>query len=73
MKQAGITLLIVGLLLTVFTSFSFFTKEKVVEIGDLKITKDEPHSINWSPLAGIAVMGLGGAMLWQSSKKEQSY
>jgi hypothetical protein len=69
MKQVGIVLLILGLVLTVFTSFSFFTKEKVVDIGEIKITKDEPDSVNWSPLAGIAVMGIGGALLWQSGKK----
>ena len=73
MKQAGIALLIVGLVLTVFTSFSFFTRENVVDIGALKITKDEPHSVNWSPLAGLGVMGIGGAMLWQTGKKQKSY
>jgi hypothetical protein len=70
MKQAGIILLILGLLLTVFTSFSFFTKEKVVDIGEIKITKDEPHSFNWSPFAGVAVMGIGAVLLWQSGKKQ---
>ena len=70
MKPAGIILLVLGLLLTVFTSFSFFTKEKVVEIGEINITKEEPHSFNWSPLAGIAVMGIGAVLLWQSGKKQ---
>ena len=72
MKQAGIILLILGLLLTVITSFSFFTKEKIVDIGDIKITKDEPHSVNWSPFIGIAIMGIGGAVLWQASNKSRT-
>ncbi len=62
-------LLVGGLLLTIFTSFSFFTKEKVVDLGALEITKDTPHSFNWSPIVGIAVMGIGGVMIWQSGKK----
>lgn len=70
MKQAGIALLVIGLVLTVFTTFTFFTKEKVVDIGEIKITKDEPHSFNWSPLAGIAVMGIGAVLLWQSGKNK---
>ncbi len=69
MKTTGIILLVSGLLLTIFTSFSFFTKEKVVDLGPLEITKDKPHSFNWSPIVGIAVMGIGGVMIWQSGKK----
>ena len=70
MKQAGIVLLILGLVLTVYTSFTFFTKEKVLDIGEIKVTRDEPHSFNWSPLAGIAVMGIGGVLLWQAGKNK---
>jgi hypothetical protein len=69
MKTTGITLLIIGLLLTVFTAFDFFTKEKVVDIGKIEITKDKPHSFSWSPVLGIAVMGIGAIVLWQASKK----
>jgi hypothetical protein len=71
MKQAGIVLLILGLALTIFTSFNFSTKEDVVKIGDVKITKDEPHSMNWSPIAGIAVMGIGVVLIWQSGKSHK--
>jgi len=69
MKKVGIIILIVGLGLTLFTAFTFFTKEKVVDIGSLEITRDKSHHLNWSPLIGIGVMAIGGALLWQSSKK----
>jgi hypothetical protein len=68
MKNFGIILLIVGLGLSIFTAFTFFTREKVVEIGKVEITRDKPHHLNWSPLIGIAVMGVGG-LLWKFSKK----
>ena len=68
MRIAGIILIVIGIVLTIFTAFTFFTKEKVVDIGKLEITRNEPHHINWSPLIGIAVMGIGGVVLWQSSK-----
>ena len=73
MKQSGILLLVIGLALTIFTTATFFTKENIVEIGALKITNDEPHTMNWSPFAGLAVMGIGGVLLWQAAKKQQSY
>ncbi len=69
MKNAGIFIIVIGLLLTIFTAFTFFTKEKVVDIGKVEITADKPHHLNWSPLIGVAVMVIGGVVLWQSSKK----
>ena len=69
MKKAGILVIILGLVLTAFSAFTFFTKEKVVDIGKIEITRNKPHHLNWSPLIGIAVMGIGGVMLWQSCKK----
>lgn len=69
MKLTGITILIIGILLTVFTTFKYFTKEKVVDLGIVEITADKPHDISWSPVIGIVVMGIGGLVLWQASKK----
>lgn len=69
MKIAGIIIIIVGLVLTIFTATTFFTKEKVVDIGKIEITHNKPHSLKWSPLIGIAVMAVGGVVLWRSYKK----
>jgi hypothetical protein len=68
-KIAGILIIAIGLALTIFTAITFFTKEKVVEIGKVEITRDKPHHLDWSPLIGIAVMGIGGVALWISYKK----
>lgn len=69
MKKAGIIIILLGLGITLLTAFTFFTKEKVVDIGKIEITKDKPHHLNWSPLIGVAVMGIGGIVLWQAPKK----
>jgi hypothetical protein len=69
MKKAAIAIIIIGLALTLFTAFTVFTKEKVVDIGDLKITRNKPHHLSWSPLIGVAIMGVGGVVLLVSSKK----
>ncbi len=70
MKQAGIIILIVGLLITAFAGFNFVTKKKVVDIGKLEITKDENHLMDWSPLAGVVVMVIGGGILIYGIKKQ---
>jgi hypothetical protein len=69
MKTAGIVIIIIGLLLTVITAFTFFTREKVVDIGKIEISANKRHHLKWSPLVGIAVMGVGGVVLLVSSKK----
>ncbi len=69
MKKAGLIVIIIGFVLTIFGAFTFFTKEKVVDLGNVEITRNKPHHFNWSPLIGIAVMGIGGVLLWMPSKK----
>jgi hypothetical protein len=69
MKTAGIAILIIGLLMTLYSGFSYITKEKVVDLGNLEITKDNHHDINWQPYVGIGVMVVGGTVLVLGKKK----
>jgi hypothetical protein len=69
MKKAGIFIAIIGLVLTIFTAVTFFTKEKVVDIGNLKITANKPHHLSWSPLIGLAVTAVGVVIILVSPKK----
>ncbi|MEI7725412.1 MAG: hypothetical protein WCK09_09925 [Bacteroidota bacterium] len=68
MKKIGILVILLGLGLTIFSVFTVFSKEKVIDLGTVEITRDKPHHLNWSPLIGIAVMAVGGAVLWQSGR-----
>ena len=69
MKRTGIVLIVVGLLFAIFTGFNFFTKKKVVDMGNLEITKSEPHRVNWSPYVGVAVMVAGVIVLVAAPRK----
>ncbi len=70
MKTAGLVILVIGLLITLFTGFNYVTKEKVVDVGNLEITKDKNHSMAWSPLLGIAVMIVGAGVYLYGTKKQ---
>ncbi len=72
MKIAGVILLIAGLLMTLYTGFTYFTKEKVVDLGEIQITRDKEHSVNWQPYVGIGVMIIGGALFVISRKKPRT-
>jgi hypothetical protein len=69
MKKVAIFIIMIGLALTLFTAVTYFTREKVIDIGKVEITRNKPHHSHWSPLIGIAIMGVGGVILWQSSRK----
>ena len=69
MKKTGILIVILGLALTIFRAITFFTREKVVDIGSLKISANKRHHLSWSPLIGLAVMGVGGVVILVSAKK----
>jgi hypothetical protein len=69
MKKAGIIILILGLILTIFTTVTFFTREKVVDIGEIQINTNKRHHLSWSPLIGVAVMAVGGALILIPFKK----
>jgi uncharacterized membrane protein YdcZ (DUF606 family) len=72
MKAVGILLLIVGLLMTLYTGFTYETKEKVVDLGKLEITKNNEHNVNWQPYLGIGMMVIGGVVLILDRKKSRT-
>ncbi|MEP7322158.1 MAG: hypothetical protein ABI761_09570 [Saprospiraceae bacterium] len=69
MKEGGKIIMIIGLLITLFTGFKYFTKEKVVDLGSVEITANKKHSVNWSPMVGVGVILLGGLVFMMGSKK----
>lgn len=69
MKQAGLAIFVIGLLITIFTGFKYVTREKVVDIGEIQISRDKTHNLAWSPLVGVAVMVVGGVVFFLSKNK----
>jgi hypothetical protein len=67
MKTAGILLL--GLLMTLYTGFTYVTREKVIDLGELEVTRNDQHNVNWQPYVGIGVMVAGGVLLLLDKKK----
>ena len=70
MKKTGILIVAIGLLITIYTGINIVTKEKVVDIGKLEITRNKNHRLNWSPAIGVAVMAIGGFVIMLGAKKK---
>lgn len=62
-KTIGIILVIVGVVMLVWTGFSFTKKEKVVDIGALEINADKKEQVNWPPYVGGIVLVAGVVLL----------
>ncbi len=68
MKSLGIILTIAGIVMLIWTGFSFTRKEKVVDLGPLEINKNKTEHVNWSPYAG-GVLLLAGIVVLVAGKK----
>ena len=68
MKKISIWIIAIGLLITVFTNFNFITRDKVVDIGDLEITTNKNHTLEWSPILGVVMIVVGGGLYLTGSK-----
>ena len=66
----GIGLIILGIMMVIYTGIDFITKKRVVDIGPIKIDKEENHPIQWSPIVG-AVLIVGGISLVVRGRKER--
>ena len=70
MKNLGIALLVVGLIMTVFTGFNLITKKKVVDLGAVEIRTKETTPIYWSPVTG-GVLAVAGLLILVTSKAKK--
>ena len=68
-RTLAFILIVLGVVMLVWTGFSYTKKEKVVDAGPLQISADKKKSVNWPPYAG-AVLLLGGIVLLAGAKKE---
>jgi drug/metabolite transporter (DMT)-like permease len=67
-KTLGILLIGIGIIMLIWTGFSFTKREKVVDAGPVHITADKEKNVNWPPYAG-GLLVLGGVVLLATSRR----
>jgi hypothetical protein len=68
MKNVGIVLVVLGIIMMLITGFNIITKKKVVDLGPIEINKEEKHPIQWSPIIG-GILLVGGIVVIATGKK----
>jgi hypothetical protein len=69
MKNLGIALIVIGIIMTLFTGFNIITKKKVVDLGVVEITSNEKTPIYWSPITG-GILAVVGVLIFVASRKK---
>lgn len=67
-KSIGIILLGIGIIMLVWTGFTYTRKEKIIDAGPIQVSADREHTVNWSPYAG-GILVAGGIVLLLAKKK----
>lgn len=68
MKNTGIVLIVIGIIMMFVTGFNYVTRENVVDAGPLQINADKNHPVEWSPIVG-GVLIVAGTVVLLSGKK----
>lgn len=69
MKNTGIILIVVGALMMIYTGFNYVTEKRVVDLGPLKVNKEQNHTVSWPPIVGGVILVAGIALLLTGRKK----
>jgi uncharacterized membrane protein YdcZ (DUF606 family) len=61
-KLLGVILIVAGIIGLAWGGITYTTQKKVVDIGPIKATKSENHTVPVPPIAGAALL-IGGIVL----------
>ncbi len=69
-RTIGIVIIIIGILMMIYTGFNYITTKNVVDLGAVKINKEENHPVQWSPIVG-ALLLVGGIVIIAAGKNKK--
>lgn len=68
-RTIGIVLIIIGIIMLVWTGFTYTKKEKLVDAGPIQISADRQKDVNWPPYVGGIILIAGVIVLVTSKRK----
>jgi hypothetical protein len=63
-------MIVLGILMLVWTGFTYTKKEKVVDAGPIQISADREKSVNWPPYVGGIIL-IAGVVILVTARKSQ--
>jgi uncharacterized membrane protein len=71
MKLFGIATIILGLIMVIWTGFTYTKKEKVIDAGPIQVSADREKTVNWPPYVG-GILLVGGIIITVVGSKKNS-
>ena len=68
MKAIGVLLIILGILALGYQGFTYITRDKVVDLGPVEITKQKTKTVYLPPVLGAVALAAGIALLVSGSR-----
>jgi drug/metabolite transporter (DMT)-like permease len=69
-KSLGILLIVVGLIMVVWSGFTYTKKEKIIDAGPIQVTADKQETVNWPPYVGAIAM-VAGVVIYIAARRRQ--
>jgi drug/metabolite transporter (DMT)-like permease len=63
MRTIGVLLIVLGVIALAVPSITFFTQDRVADVGFFHIDVARPHTIIINPIAGIVALAAGAVLL----------
>lgn len=63
MRAMGLILIVLGLAVLLYGGLTLTSKEKVIDLGPVEVTRDKKHSLPNTPLLGMGAVLVGGVVL----------
>ena len=70
MKKDGITIMLIGLGVTILAAVFYFTNQNDLLMSKFIIHFGKSFHFNWAPMIGICIMAFGEFILWKSQNNK---
>ena len=70
MKKDGITIMLLGLGITIIIAIFYFTRQNDLLMNKFVINFGKAFHFNWAPMIGIVTMAFGEFILWKSQNNK---
>jgi uncharacterized membrane protein len=69
-KTIALVMIILGVVMLIWTGFTYTKKEKLIDAGPIQISADREKSVNWPPYIGGIVL-IAGVVILITSKRSK--
>ena len=69
-RAIGYLLIAVGVIMMIYTGFTYQSRDKVADIGPINITATRSHPVSWSPIIGVILI-VGGIVVVVVTRKDR--